>query len=103
MGRLAALMGAAALITGGAVGAAVADPGPHHGNNKHGLCTAYFNGSDKGMEKKRNAPPFLALVKAAEEAHPNNKDTNPDNDVRGEAAVREYCGGTVGGAPDRRF
>lgn len=55
----------AALALGGlATTAAVADPGPN-GKNDFGLCTAYFAGSEKGQEKKRQAPPFVALVEAA--------------------------------------
>lgn len=32
----------------------------------HGLCTAYFAGSETGKEHKRQAPPFQALEAAAE-------------------------------------
>jgi opacity protein-like surface antigen len=63
-----------ALLAGGA-SAAVAGPGPN-GNNTFGLCTAYFAGSEKGQEKKRQAPPFQGLEKAAEEA---------------DQTVEEYC------------
>jgi hypothetical protein len=41
-------------------------PGPN-GHNNHGLCTAYFAGSETGQEHKRNAPPFQALEEAAEQ------------------------------------
>lgn len=61
---IAASAAALALTAGGAA-VAVADPGPHHGNNAYGLCTAYFAGSDQGREKKRQAPPFKALEEAA--------------------------------------
>lgn len=61
---IAASAAALALTAGGAA-VAVADPGPHHGNNAYGLCTAYFAGSDQGREKKRQAPPFQALEEAA--------------------------------------
>lgn len=88
---------AAALMMMGLFGAANANaaPGPN-GNNDRGLCTAYFNGSDTGREKKSAAPPFVALVAAA-----------------GEAGVEAFCGvvrdpasndvadnGQVGGNPD---
>lgn len=63
---IAASAAALALTAGGAV-VAVADPGPHHGNNAYGLCTAYGSGSDQGKEKKRQAPPFVALAEQAEE------------------------------------
>ncbi|MPY99930.1 MAG: hypothetical protein GEU97_18450 [Actinophytocola sp.] len=61
-------MAIALLIGGSAAGIASAHPGPHHGNNAFGLCTAYFAGSEKGQEKKRQAPPFQALEAAAEES-----------------------------------
>lgn len=63
---------AAALgITLGGAAVAIADPGPHHGNNSYGLCTAYFSGSERGQEQKRKAPPFVALEAAAEEMDQN--------------------------------
>ncbi|MFP5218231.1 MAG: hypothetical protein ACLGIG_00625 [Actinomycetes bacterium] len=81
-----------ALVAGGA-GIATAQPGPN-GNNTFGLCTAYFAGSEKGQEKKRQAPPFQGLEAAAEEA---------------DQTVEEYCaangqqpgngGGNGGGRP----
>lgn len=76
----------AALMMMGLFGAAsaTADPGPHHGNNKKGLCTAYFNGSEQGRENKRKAPPFQALEEAAEDA---------------DMSVEEFCAGFVGGNP----
>ncbi|WP_034267617.1 hypothetical protein [Haloechinothrix halophila] len=58
---------AIALLIGGSAGIAAAQPGPN-GSNNFGLCTAYFAGSDKGKEKKRQAPPFQALEAAAEES-----------------------------------
>lgn len=60
----------------GASAVAFAHPGPHHGNNAFGLCTAYFAGSETGRENKRQAPPFQALEQAAE-----------DNDQ----TVEEWC------------
>lgn len=48
-------------MLGGAVGVAVADPGPN-GKNNHGLCTALFNGSDTGRANKAKAGPFATLI-----------------------------------------
>jgi hypothetical protein len=76
--------GAALLLSMFGAASANADPGPHHGNNKKGLCTAYFNGSEQGREKKRQAPPFQALEEAAE---------------ANEQTVEEFCAGFVGGNP----
>jgi hypothetical protein len=74
MKRLIVAGSVMAVMTGGA-GAVLAEPGPN-GNNTFGLCTAYFAGNDTAREHKRNAPPFAALIKAAE-----------DNDQ----SVEEYC------------
>jgi hypothetical protein len=63
------------LALGGLATTAVADPGPND-NNTFGLCTAYFAGSEKGQEMKRNAPPFQGLEAAAEAA---------------DQTVEEYC------------
>ena len=57
-----------AVVTGmvlalGAVGAG-AEPGPDE-TAGHGTCTAYFNGSEKGREHKRDAPPFQQLEEDA--------------------------------------
>jgi len=48
---------------------AFADPvvGPDS-HQLHGLCTAYFAGSENGQEHKHQAPPFVALEAAAEAA-----------------------------------
>ena len=62
---------------GGTVGISSADPGPN-GKNNHGLCTAYFNGSEQGRSNKRNAGPFTALETAADDGDP---DTSPEVDV----------------------
>lgn len=82
------LIGLAVLATlGGGVTAATADPGPN-GKNDFGLCKAYFAGSEQGQEKKRQAPPFVALEEAAEAsdqtveefcatAFPGGKDSAP--------------------------
>lgn len=63
---IAASAGALALTAGG-MAVAVADPGPHHGNNAFGLCTAWNAGSEQGKEKKRQAVPFVALAQQAED------------------------------------
>lgn len=68
LSKIVAPLAIALLIGGGTTGIASAHPGPHHGNNAFGLCTAYFSGSEKGQEKKRQAPPFQALEAAAEES-----------------------------------
>lgn len=75
---------AALALTAGGMAVAVADPGPHHGNNVFGLCTAYFAGSDKGREMKRQAPPFQALEEAA------GLEGDESQDER-DAAVQEFC------------
>lgn len=72
--KLAAPAAALAVLAGGTAVAA-ADPGPN-GNNTFGLCTAYFAGSERGQEQKRQAPPFVALEAAAEAA---------------DQTVEEYC------------
>src|SRR5687768_17460150 len=91
---LAIALGALGLL-GGAVGASLAAPGPN-GSNHHGLCTAYFNGSETGRSNKHNAGPFVALEKAAE-------DEDPDTDVAEE--VWNWCLANtgdkgVGGQPE---
>jgi hypothetical protein len=64
MKRLVISSTIAALITGGAGFAFAGQPGPNDHNN-HGLCTAYFAGSDTGQAHKHQAPPFAALEQAA--------------------------------------
>ena len=62
---IAASAAALALTVGGAA-VAVADPGPHHGNNSYGLCTAYEARNSNGKEDKDNSQkPFAALEAAA--------------------------------------
>lgn len=95
MNRLAGMFVAGALLVGGGVGAAMADPGPHHGNNKKGLCTAYFNGSPEGREHKRTAKPFEALELAA------GVDADDDTVEERDAKVREFCGDLIGGRAGR--
>lgn len=46
----------------------LAAPGPN-GSNNHGLCTAYFAGSENGRQNKRKAPPFAELQRVSEEAY----------------------------------
>ena len=67
MRKLITVVAAASMLGGTAV-VATAHPGPHHGQNAFGLCTAYFSGSDQGQEKKKDAPPFVALEEAAEQS-----------------------------------
>lgn len=75
------LSAAVLVLLGGGVGVSAAEPGPNdppgggHGNT-YGLCTAYFSGSDKGQEKKRNGQAFKGLEAAAEAA---------------DQTVAEYC------------
>lgn len=91
--RALSVLCAAALVFGGAATAALAEPGPN-GNNNHGLCTAYFNGSEKGQEKKRQAGPFQALEEAAGDADGDGEPGTPSD-------VWEYCMEFgIGGNPD---
>lgn len=92
--QLLAILGGATLVAGGAVGAAFADPGPHHGNNRQGLCTAYYNGSANGQANKRKAPPFVALEKAADEA-------GDGDGVATAEEVAAFCDGFVMGRAGR--
>lgn len=96
----------AAVLTGGltlgVAGVAFAAPDPN-GPAHHGLCTAYFNGSDTGRANKHGAGPFVALEEAADDG---DADTAPYEDVAA------FCGvvfdsegnvtdpGDVGGNPD---
>jgi len=98
MKKLIASVFVAALVAGGA-GVASAknngsnaggNPGPNGANN-HGLCTAYFNGSDNGRENKHNAGPFVALEKAAQDGGYQDGD---DESI--EHAVMDYCIATTG-------
>lgn len=52
--RILGLLAAATMVVGGASVPVAAHPGPHHGHNDYGLCTAFANGSDQ----KNQAPPF---------------------------------------------
>ena len=84
MRKTLSIAAAAAVATGSLAfgGMAAAAPGPN-GHNDYGLCKAYFAGSDKGKEKKRNAPPFVALESAA-----GDQDGDGDTDSDDVAA---YC------------
>ena len=89
---IAASAAALALTAGGAV-VAVADPGPHHGNNSYGLCTAYEARNSNGKEDKDNSQkPFAALEDAARDDEGNT----------GYAQVMEWCSqyGTHPGGKD---
>lgn len=77
-----------ALVAGGA-GVSLADPGPN-GNNNHGLCTAYFAGSENGQEHKRQAGPFAALEEEAGDADGNGTAGEPSD-------VAAYCEAFLGG------
>ncbi len=97
---LAALFGAALLVSGFGVVNANAEPGPN-GKNDKGLCTAYFNGQKKGHDKHDSQPgPFSALEDHSEENAPRNNDDDDDNDVTGTEAIFDYCNGMIGGNPD---
>jgi hypothetical protein len=95
--KLIASAVAALAIIGGGTTIALAGPGPN-GHNNHGLCTAYFNGSDTGRENKHNAGPFVALEKAAVDGGYQDQDGESV-----EHAVMDYCNATtdkgIGGNP----
>ena len=103
---LIALVLLVVLVAGGL---AVADPGPN-GSNNHGLCTAYFNGSQNGQEHKRNAPPFVALAREVGENNGVDDDGDGDTDEEGEMAgpeeIWDWCMDPannpkgIGGQPD---
>lgn len=84
-------------VLGGA-GIALAKPGPNDKNN-HGLCTAYFNGSDTGREHKRQAGPFQALEQAAQDGGYQDEEGESI-----EHAVMDFCNATsdkgIGGNPE---
>lgn len=67
MRKLITMLAAVSMLGGTAV-VATAHPGPHHGQNAFGLCTAYFAGSEQGQANKNDAPPFAALEDTAEAA-----------------------------------
>jgi len=69
-------------------GVAVAAPGPN-GHNDHGLCKAYFAGSQKGQSNKQQKGPFPALKSKAGD---QDGDGDTDNDD-----VAAYCANTTPG------
>lgn len=99
----------AALLAIAAVGSgvsALADHGEPQ-KNEHGMCTAYFNGSENGQENKRKTGPFQAFESwVGENDHVDNNGNN-EVDEEGEDAdavdVWNYCNQTakgIGGTPD---
>lgn len=89
---IAAISSLTALTIAGAA------PGPN-GNNNHGLCTAYFNGSQTGRDNKHQAGPFVALEAAANARDGKDNDDDglvdePDEVAR---AVWDWCGANTGG------
>lgn len=85
-----------ALSLGGAAGVSLAAPGPN-GSNHHGLCTAYFNGSETGRAHKRNAGPFTALETAASD---DDDATTPTEDVWVWCSDLENNPKGIGGQPE---
>jgi hypothetical protein len=73
----------AALIAGGAGFAFAGQPGPN-GHNNHGLCTAYFAGSENGQQHKHQANPFVQLEKDADDAGNQDGTASPEE-------VASYC------------
>ena len=94
------------LIAGGL---AIADPGPN-GSNNHGLCTAYFNGSETGQAHKRNAPPFVALAREVGNSDGVDNDgdgqTDEGDEMAGPEGIWDWCNDPannpkgIGGNPD---
>jgi hypothetical protein len=94
----------AATAFGGVVNAATADPGPNDHNN-HGLCTAFFNGSENGRANKSEAGPFVALMMEAANSDgvDNDEDGSTDegDETTGAEGVFDYCQDFgIGGQPD---
>jgi hypothetical protein len=97
------------IVVVGVTGYAVADPGPN-GSNNHGLCTAFFNGSENGQANKRNAPPFVALAREVGENNGVDDDgdgqTDESGEMAGPEAVWDWCMDPannpkgIGGNPD---
>ncbi|HVE47498.1 MAG TPA: hypothetical protein VNA57_12230 [Acidimicrobiales bacterium] len=93
--QLLAMLAGVALASGGAVGAAFAGNGPDaNGPAKHGLCTAYHNGSANGQANKRKAQPFVNLEQAAKEA---DEADGEDNYTTTADEVAAFCAGLIGG------
>ena len=103
------LFAAILFIVAAMSGVVFADPGPN-GDNNHGLCTAYFNGSANGQSHKRNAPPFVALAQEVGENDGVDNDDDGDTDEEGEMAdpvgIWDWCNDPannpkgIGGQPD---
>lgn len=87
---------ALAMMVAGGAGVAQAghtDDGSGHLPQDHGLCTAYFNGSEQGQEKKReNGKPFGDLEIRADDG---------DDSTSAEDDVRAFCGDLIGGRAGR--
>ena len=66
---------------------ASAKPGPH-GSNNHGMCTAYFAGSEQGRAQKRKAKPFVELERVATEAYDAE---HGENEATIDEKVRWWC------------
>jgi hypothetical protein len=110
--RIVALL-VVAVLGGGYVGLAQAEPGPN-GNNDHGLCTAYFNGQKNGHDKHGDPGPFQALEDAAansdgvdndgdnqtDEGDETYDDSTPEGDLEAAEGVFQFCDGLIGGNPD---
>lgn len=104
MKRMLALLCGATLLLA-AAGASVAsaekpdDAGPGD-NNKHGLCTAFFNGQKNGHDKNGDPGPFADLINQADE--PDGEDGADSGDrLESVADVYQYCQAFgIGGQPE---
>ena len=110
MKKLLAAAALGLLLAGGTLTAAMAEPGPN-GSNNHGLCTAYFNGSENGQAHKREAGPFVALASyvGQNDGVDNDGDNTTDesDEVAGPSGIWDWCsnpantdGKGIGGNPD---
>lgn len=88
MRRLVIAVSLAGLMTGGAGMALAAGKAGPNDHNKHGLCTAYFAGSENGQAHKHNSTAFQALEAAASDG---NDSTSPADDVTA------FCDGATPG------
>ena len=66
----------------------LAAPGPN-GSNNHGLCNAYFRGSETGRANKRKAGPFAELERVSAEAYDAE---HGENEASIEDKVTWWCG-----------
>lgn len=64
-----------------------AKPGPN-GSNHHGMCTAYFAGSEQGRAQKRKAKPFVELERVSSEAYDAE---HGENEASIDEKVRWWC------------